>query len=126
MINVVVTGNVTKDAEIRKAGNDNVTGFGVASNAKVKGEKVTTFVDATIWGRRGDALAPYIKKGQPVTLIGELTTREHQGKTYLGVRVDHIELQGKAGGSSASGGSASPKAAPQPADDGGDDDSIPF
>lgn len=129
MINVTVTGNVTKDAESRNVGSDGVTKFDVASNTKVKGEKQTTFLSCDIWGKRGTALLPYIKKGQSVTVIGELTRREHEGKTYLGIRVDHIDLQGKSGGGGSSQDSGSSRSqAPAPATyaDSDDSDQIPF
>lgn len=126
MILVTVTGNVTKDAESKNVGSEGVTKFGLASNAKVKGEKITTFLDCDIWGKRGAALAQYIKKGQPVTVVGELTTREYNGKTYLGVRVDHIELQGKGSGGSSGGRSNSSHEEPPDNGGSGGDDDLPF
>ncbi len=131
MISATVTGNITKDAENRAVGQDGVTSFSVASNARVKNEKVVQFVSCSIWGKRGSALQKYLLRGTPVTVIGELSFREHNGKTYTEMRVDHIELQGK-GGASGSGGSGSSGGgttrAPAPIDNsGGDDDNdIPF
>ncbi len=129
MINATVTGRIGKDAETRAAGKDTVTSFSVASDVRNGKEKSTIWCDASIWGKRGEALAQYLKKGTPVTVIGELTQNEHNGKTYLKVRVDHIELQGKGGGESSSGGGSS-RRAPDPAPDdnsgGGGDDEIPF
>ncbi len=126
MINVTVTGNVTKDAETRQVGSDGVTKFDVASNTKVKGEKQVTFISCDIWGKRGAALMPYIKKGGSVTVIGELTKREHDGKTYLGVRVDHIELQGGKSGGSSSGNSPTPSKSTDLPVYNDDSDNIPF
>jgi single-strand DNA-binding protein len=107
VIFATVTGNLGKDAALRKAGNDNVCSFGVASESKVKGEKVTTWIDCSIWGKRGEALCQYLTKGSKVTVVGEMGTRVHEGKTYLTVRVSEIAMQGggkPAGGSGGSGG----------------------
>lgn len=130
MISATVTGRIGKDAETRAAGKDTVTSFSVASDSRAGKEKTTNWVDCSIWGKRGEGLKQYLSKGQPVTVIGELTTREHAGKTYIGIRVDHIELQGKSGGSSSGGGSSSSQnRAPDPVDNSGsgdDSDEIPF
>ena len=94
MIIATVAGNVGKDAELRQAGGTTVCSFSVASSAKVKGQKTVTWIDVSIWGKRGESLQPFICKGGRVVVMGELTTREHQGKTYLQVRADQIELMG--------------------------------
>lgn len=94
MIFATITGNIGKTAEVRDAGGTPVCSFSVASNTKVKGEKVTTWTRANIWGARGEKLAPYLTVGTKVACCGELTTREYEGKTYLELRVDQIDLMG--------------------------------
>lgn len=128
MISVVIAGRIGKDAETRQAGKDNVTSFSIASDSKRGQEKTTIWIDASIWGNRGTALAPYLKKGQAVTVMGELTTREHQGKTYLGCKVDHIELQGgsKSGGSNSPATPAPSRTIPETGNSGDGSDDIPF
>lgn len=105
MIFATVTGNLGKDAALRQAGSDQVCSFGVASESKVKGAKVTTWIDCSVWGKRGEALCQYLTKGSKVTVVGELGTREHNGKTYLTVRVSEIAMQG--GGAKPTGGGES-------------------
>lgn len=119
MIQAFVTGNLGKDAELRVAGKDNVCSFSVASGRKVKGEEQTTWVRCSLWGKRGDALAQHLTKGSKVAVSGELSTREHNGKTYLELRVAEIDLMG--GKSSA----APTTSVPSNGAGGGDDD-IPF
>lgn len=97
MIQAFITGNIGKDAETRAAGQDTVTSFSVASNRKQKGEDVTTWVRCSIWGKRGAALSQYLTKGGKVAVSGELSTREHDGKTYLELRVSEIDLMGGGG-----------------------------
>jgi single-strand DNA-binding protein len=124
MICATVTGRLTKDAELRQAGEGSVCSLSIASNKKVKGENVATFVSASIWGKRGESLVQYLRKGTSVAAVGELSTREHDGKTYLELRVNEIDFMG--GGDKK----AEPKPAPRPAPDLGGrdsgDDSIPF
>ena len=83
MINANVSGRITRDATLRDAGQSRVCSFGLASNKKVKGEDVTTFVDVSIFGSRGEKLCQYLTKGSYIVAAGELGTREHNGKTYV-------------------------------------------
>jgi single-strand DNA-binding protein len=50
------------------------------------------WTDCTIWGTRGEKLAQYIRKGKFVVVSGTLTTREYNGKTYLQLGVNEIDL----------------------------------
>ena len=117
MITAMITGNIGKDATLRDAGGQTVCSFGVASTTKVKGEKVTQWVDCSIWGKRAETLNQYLSKGTRVAIVGELSTREHNGKTYLQCRVDQLDLMG--GGTREQG-------QPQPSSDDNGRDDIPF
>ena len=67
MLIAIVTGNVGKDAEIRTTpSGDAVCSFDVCSN---KGD-VATWVRCSVWGKRGEKLAEFIKKGTRVTAAG--------------------------------------------------------
>ena len=95
MKQVIIAGNIGKGAETRTTqGGDKVTGFSVAVEDRNGREKTTIWFDVTIWGARGEKLAPYLTKGGKVTVAGDLGRREHDGKTYLTVRADQITLQG--------------------------------
>lgn len=91
---ITIAGRLTRDAETRDAGSDRVTGFSVAVDDRTGKEKTTLFFDCSMWGRRGEAVAPHLTKGSPVTVSGDLGTREYQGKTYLTIRVNDVTLQG--------------------------------
>lgn len=127
MIAAVVTGNLGKSAEVKAAGGGTVCKFSIASNAKVKGEKQTTWVGCSIWGKRGESLAQYLTKGTRVAASGTLSMRTHDGKTYLELNVQEIDLMGggekggaSSGGSSTGGGGfddADYGTAPIPTDD---------
>ena len=94
MKNINIAGNIGKDAETRQAGSDNVTSFSVAVEDRKGREKSTIWFTVDLWGKRGDALAQYLLKGERVCVAGDLSTREHNGKTYLTVRADQVTLMG--------------------------------
>jgi single-strand DNA-binding protein len=127
MIQVTVSGNLGRDAEMKSTQSGFVCSFSVASNRKVKGNDETTWVDCSIWGKRAEALGPHLSKGSRVVVVGELSTREHNGKTYLQCRVSEIDLMG---GGGKSGGRSAPadRGDPEPSRGAGSpsDDDIPF
>lgn len=94
MNSITVAGNIGKDAEERQAGGDTVVSFSVADSRKIKGQDVTIWFRVSLWGKRGSALLPYLQRGQAVTVVGELSTREHDGRTYLEIRASDVKLQG--------------------------------
>jgi single-strand DNA-binding protein len=74
---VCFSGNLTHDAELRAtASGTPVLGFAMAVNnrKKVAGEweTVPMYLDVTVWGNYGEALAPHLKKGVRVTVAGRL------------------------------------------------------
>ena len=94
MLLTIAAGDIGKDAVTRQAGQNSVTGFSLATEERRKGEKVTTWIDVSIWGKRGEALQPHLTKGSKVTVSGRLSTREHDGRTYLQIDADNVALQG--------------------------------
>ena len=108
------------------------------------GERVeeTCFVDVEAWGRTGETIARYMKKGRQIFIEGRLKfdswERDGQRRSKLSVVADtfqFIDGQGDGGGGGGGGGGyrrepASGQAAPvgardTPQDDYADDD-IPF
>lgn len=96
MIFATIAGNVGKDGgKLRQAGKDEVCSFSVASSKKGKdGSEQTMWIDCSIWGVRGKALAPHIKQGDKITVVGEFYTEEFNGKTQFRCRVSDVALQG--------------------------------
>ena len=94
MKNLTIAGNIGKDAVTRTAGDTTVTSWSVAVEGRNGADKVTLWFDCSLWGPRGKSLEQYLKKGSKVTLAGDFGTREHEGKTYLTIRVDQLTLQG--------------------------------
>lgn len=80
-----------------------VLNFSLAVDKTKKGQDgkpLTLWVDCALWGKRADALAPYIKKGGYVTVTGEADVELFQGNNGAGVkmtlRVSDLKLQGQA------------------------------
>jgi single-strand DNA-binding protein len=97
MNNITIAGNLTRDIELRQAGDHTVGSFSIADNQGK--DKPAIFWNASIWGKRAEALAPYLTKGQTVTVIGSVTEREYtdkegQKRKAQDVRVSDIALQG--------------------------------
>jgi len=128
---ITIAGNIGKDAEIRTAGQNKVTGWTVAVDDGYGDNKRTIWFDCNWWGGRGEKVAQYIRKGEKITVSGEMSTREHEGKTYLTVNVNDVKLQG---GNSGGGNSQQSGGNYDAPDHGGgsggardlDGDSIPF
>ena len=76
---VVITGNVTRDPELREgASGTSVLSMSVAVNDRRRNtesgdwEEVANFVDVTMFGNRAQALSNLLTKGAKVALEGRL------------------------------------------------------
>ena len=123
------TGNIGGDVKVNNAGGTAVANFSVAVKAGYGDKAQTIWIACALWGKQAESkLVDYLVKGQGVAVSGELSTREHDGKTFLQVRVGTVDL---VGGGKAEGGGASPKPqqqskpAPAPVED-FDNSEIPF
>jgi len=97
MKSVVIAGRLGKAAELRRTqGGDPVLGFSVAVDDGWGENKRTLWFKCSLWGKRGESLAEHLGKGAAVTVSGDLSTDEYDGKTGLTVRVAELTLQGGA------------------------------
>lgn len=91
-------GRLGKDAELKEVGETHVLNFAVGSDTGFGEKKKTNWFNCAVWGKRASSLEQYMKKGQQVTVYGELSTREYEGKNGKGVslevRVNEVSLQG--------------------------------
>jgi single-strand DNA-binding protein len=93
MKQITIAGGLTRDAVLRRTqSGDPILGFSVGVSEGR--DKPSTYFDCSLFGKRGEVLAQYLTKGSKVTVCGDLSTREHEGKTYLQVRADQVTLQG--------------------------------
>ena len=75
MTNVVLTGRLTGDVEIKQAGKTVVANVTIASN---KDKEHTDFIPVTLWGDVAKNVAKYVTKGMRITIIGELATNTYE------------------------------------------------
>ena len=139
---VLLMGNLTRDPEIRSLpSGQTVTELGIASNRTYTaggpgGEKreEVTFVDVSFWGRAGEVIAQYLKKGDPIFIEGRLTfrqweTKEGQKRSKLAVTGENFQFIGgrrEGGGPSQGGGRTAGGAAPAASDGMEGFDEVPF
>lgn len=92
---ITIAGRLGRDAELRNTnGSDPVCGFSVAVDGRQGREKVTNWYRVSLWGKRGEVLVQYLTKGAQVTVVGEFSLSEYEGKPQLNVRASEIALQG--------------------------------
>lgn len=97
-----LSGNLGADAELRYMDNGNaVCSFSLAVTDRVPKDNSewgewTNWVDCVIFGKRGEALAPWLRKGTKISLVGHIHTRSYekdgQRIKRWEVRVDDLEL----------------------------------
>lgn len=118
MNSITFDGRVVADAEQRYTpSGEPVLSFRVASDIGFGDKKTTNWFSCQIWGKRGEALAQYLTKGQRVAVYGQLTLREWQDKEGIkrlspDVRVNEISLQGGKREDGGQGSGYSQEAAP--------------
>lgn len=101
---VIVTGNLTRDAELRETPSGfQVLGFGVAVSDRRKNQQTgqwedwTNFVDCTMFGNRAASVAKFLQKGTKVAVEGKLRWSQWQAqdgskRSKLEVVVDELEF----------------------------------
>lgn len=98
MNNITVAGALGRDAELRYMPNgDPVCSFSIADGQGK--DKPTIWWNASLFGKRAESLAPYLTKGQAVTITGNVTERAWTDKDgaprkSMDVRVADVALQG--------------------------------
>jgi single-strand DNA-binding protein len=151
---VVVTGNLTRDPELRHTGGGTpVCSLRIAVNTRRKDSEGNwvdkpNYFDVTVWGAQGENCSTYLSKGRPVAINGRLEWREWEAKDGSGKRqtveiiADTVQFLGSRdgagngngngnGGSFTGGGSDLPADtsdfdSPAPVGSSAADDDIPF
>ena len=92
----IITGNLTRDPELRTTpSGSSVCSFSVAVNRVYKdanGEQKedVSFIDCSAWGKLGEMISQYAKKGSGVLVSGRLSQRSFEGKD--GVKRSRTEI----------------------------------
>lgn len=95
---IAISGNISKDAEIRyTTTGDPVANFSIADNQGK--DKEAIFWNAGLYGKRAESLSKFLTKGQAVTISGTISTNKYMDKNGIerigyNVRVNDVALQG--------------------------------
>jgi len=146
---VILAGNLTRDPELRYTPKGSaVTNFSLAVNRTWKTEsgeskEEVSFIEVEAWGRQGEVIAQYMRKGRPLLVEGRLKqdswedkdTHKKQSKLKVVLEgfsfIDSKGPDGGAGGGEAPRRNAPAPAKPPEAGEGGDaaaaeEDDVPF
>lgn len=111
----IIAGNVTRDPEMRATPSGaQACNFTIAVNRTFRGgdgeqQGQTSFIDCVAWGRSGETIAQYVKKGSGLIVSGRIEQRSWEDKTSgqkrsrVEIVVDDFSFVG--GGDGANGGS---------------------
>jgi len=141
---VILLGNLTRDPELRYTPQGSaVCEFALALNSvytnKQTGQKVeeVSYIDLVAWGKTGETIAEYMKKGRQIMVEGRLKQdrwEAQDGKkmskvrvtvesfTFVGARPGGEGGGGGGGGGKGGGAPAGPEEGPPP----GQEEDIPF
>lgn len=130
MQNIVLSGNIGRDAELRTTRDgQKVCSFNVGVKNGFGRDAGSVWYRCSLWGKAAEAFAPSLLKGVKVFVSGELTHGEYEGKPQYEVRVGSIDTgarpTGETGHRNQNGfGTRDDLNDRLPADD--DADSVPF
>ena len=81
MNKIILTGNITKDAELRYTANDKAYSmFCIANNEGDRDNKKTNFFNCTLWGKSAENTNRFLTKGQKVLITGRVELGKYTDK----------------------------------------------
>lgn len=112
-----IVGNVTRDPEMRATPSGaQVCNFSVAVNRSFKGsdgsqQEQVSYIECVAWGRAGETISQYVKKGSGLLVTGRIEQRSWddkasgQKRSRTEVIVEDFSFLSNGGGGSAGGSS---------------------
>lgn len=98
MNKVIISGNLTRDMDVKVLANETIVGNFTVANQVGYGEKAkTNFVPVTMFGQRVESMEKYLVTGAKVLIEGEIDYKSIQDdkgnwKNYFSVIVHNIEI----------------------------------
>lgn len=80
MNKVILIGRLTKDVELRTAGDTHVAGFTLAVNRPYTdkdGNRPADFINCVAWKNTAEFVAKYFEKGSQIGIVGSINTRTY-------------------------------------------------
>jgi single-strand DNA-binding protein len=128
----VICGRLTRDPESRNVGESSVTAMSLACSKKYKtksgeAKEETLFIDTECWGKTGELVQQYLKKGSQCVVVGRLKLdvweKEGQKQSKIKLVAEQVQF---VGGKSESGEAYSGGGSAKHTDNSKDDDVMPF
>lgn len=98
MNKVIISGNLTRDMDVKVLANETIVGNFTVANQVGYGENAkTNFVPVTMFGQRVESMEKYLVTGAKVLIEGEIDYKSVQDdkgnwKNYFSVIVHNIEI----------------------------------
>lgn len=81
MNKVQLIGRLTKDPELRYTNsNTPVARYTIAINTGYGEKQQTDYINITTWGKSGEFVSNYFKKGQAIAIVGRLKNNNYEDK----------------------------------------------
>ena len=80
MNKVILVGRLARDPELRTTTNGtSVCSFAIAVDRRFKrdGQPTADFFNVTAWGKQGEIISQYLRKGRQIAISGRLQTRNY-------------------------------------------------
>ena len=100
MNKVNLIGNLVRDPELRYTKqNTPVASYTIAINTRYGEQQQTDYINISTWGKSGEFVSKYFKKGQPIAITGRLRNKNYEdskgNKRYeMEVVTEDIEFVG--------------------------------
>ena len=95
---IMLLGRLGKDPEVTDVGEYKVCKFSLATSSKYKKQETTTWHNIVAWGKTGEIIAEYHKKGDQIWIEGRVDNRTYEKdgvKKYISeVIVDKFSFVG--------------------------------
>lgn len=96
MNKIVLLGRLTRDIELKQAGETSVANFSLAVNRTFKrdGEPDTDFFNCVAFGKRAETLAQYVHKGKQLAIEGHVQMGQYTNKDGVNVKTFDVMVDG--------------------------------
>ena len=95
---ILLTGRITKDLELKQAGQVSKCDFTLAVDRDFakEGQQKTDFINITVFGKTAENLCKYQGKGSKILVLGALNidqyTKDRESRTFTKVIANKIEF----------------------------------